>query len=410
MRVSPEICVRCKGYRRLCGLKECPLLLEQRARSKILEMLESSLSLEGATPPSFVLGEKGYPRLSLFLNIAPVTKREGAREYDNPIGWWGKRDLHEIVELRSSLFSAKLRVDALDPWYLYTREYGLASISYRPVGMEAQLARRPVPLIKFDPILKPLGLSSPVKRVVVEDEPRLTRLAEKLIWDDAPSYTLIKEAYMKGMDVYDIVKMFSLGFIGRIKRRRMVPTRWSITAVDDIVSHFLRQEIIHNDYIDEPMVFETEYLSNSFKILLFPGSYEALFIEAWHPLSLWNRWGDRPYISIVREDWRGRMVPRDGGFSAARLPVLELLYRMRKQARVLILREIKPQYIVPVGNWHIRESVRNALRKKPLTPGKEEEILQTILKGVEHPIIQEGFRKAYTRFLSQKRIEEYLEA
>jgi hypothetical protein len=38
---------------------------------------------------------------------------------------------------------------------------------------------------------------------------------------------------------------------------------------------------------------------------------------------------------------------------------------LRKQSSALVLREIHPGYILPVGVWNVRESVRAALSKNP---------------------------------------------
>nr|WP_256205084.1 hypothetical protein [Aeropyrum camini] len=62
----------------------------------------------------------------------------------------------------------------------------------------------------------------------------------------------------------------------------------------------------------------------------------------------------------------------DGGFSAAKLPVLEHLYSRGRRADVIIVREVLPQYYAPVGNWHIRETVKHALsqNRSPETPSQ----------------------------------------
>ncbi|MCE4607477.1 MAG: hypothetical protein F7B61_00755 [Caldisphaeraceae archaeon] len=42
---------------------------------------------------------------------------------------------------------------------------------------------------------------------------------------------------------------------------------------------------------------------------------------------------------------------------------MEFLYRKKKKANAIILREILPSYYAPVGNWHIRETMRNSFIK-----------------------------------------------
>jgi hypothetical protein len=49
---------------------------------------------------------------------------------------------------------------------------------------------------------------------------------------------------------------------------------------------------------------------------------------------------------------------------------------------VIIVREITPAYYAPVGNWHIRETVRRAVKLKPIAVNPTRRELLEIL--VEH--------------------------
>ncbi len=50
-----------------------------------------------------------------------------------------------------------------------------------------------------------------------------------------------------------------------------------------------------------------------------------------------------------------------GAYYAARKEVCEYLYNIGRQARVLIFREVRGGYLVPLGVWVIRETVKNAM-------------------------------------------------
>ena len=49
-------------------------------------------------------------------------------------------------------------------------------------------------------------------------------------------------------------------------------------------------------------------------------------------------------------------------YFAARLGVAEHLFRIKRKAAALVLREIHPEYVMPVGVWQIREGIREALK------------------------------------------------
>ena len=67
------------------------------------------------------------------------------------------------------------------------------------------------------------------------------------------------------------------------------------------------------------------------------------------------------------EDARGIDHPPAiaGAYFAAKLGVLEYLEKMKIQAGVVILREIRPEYAIPVGVWQVREGVREAMNQDP---------------------------------------------
>jgi len=44
--------------------------------------------------------------------------------------------------------------------------------------------------------------------------------------------------------------------------------------------------------------------------------------------------------------------------------VNELLNKEKRQAGIVILREAHPGYVMPIGVWNVRESVREALRQR----------------------------------------------
>jgi hypothetical protein len=53
-----------------------------------------------------------------------------------------------------------------------------------------------------------------------------------------------------------------------------------------------------------------------------------------------------------------------GAYFAARLSIAEHLLKRRRRASALVLREIRPQYVIPVGVWQIREGIRQALKEQ----------------------------------------------
>ncbi|EQD64459.1 protein containing DUF651, archaea [mine drainage metagenome] len=65
-------------------------------------------------------------------------------------------------------------------------------------------------------------------------------------------------------------------------------------------------------------------------------------------------------------DGRTTYASIGGCYYAARLAVSESLLALGRQAGVVVLREVHPGEILPLGVWNVREHVRAALREPPL--------------------------------------------
>lgn len=210
--------------------------------------------------------------------------------------------------------------------------------------------------------------------------------------------------------VTKIQKAFSVGAFGVEKKRRLVPTRWSITAVDDILSKNLREKVKTYPEINEYRVYESIYMDNVFEILMIPAQWSYESMEAWYPGTVWNPAGTS--VAIF-SDWEGNSgrttyAQIGGCYYSARLAVCEQLTRERRQATAIVLREARPGYIMPIGVWQVRENVRNAMRQKPYRFKNLAESLQFISGRFEIPmqrwILQSELLK---RALFQKRITDF---
>ncbi len=362
--VDDLLCIRCKGYKKLCGLPKCPFLEMARSHYNTYISIRGD-RVYGSTPPSLLVGEYSYPRVRVMLNVPPNIYGDDARIYDAPREWWGRYSLEKIINLRTSLLSSVVRIDVHDPWILYENEVSLSAVSIKPVDSEVKLSEKPKVSLRFSSFIKPIGLSADAKEIKITSNPVLDSLMEKRIFDDLKASQAVVELYNYGHDIYTLIHALSGGLLGDMKNRRIVPTRWAITAIDSILGSYFRRRIMHYPYINEIYAFSGEYLDNKFLVMLYPGPLELEWMEAWHPRSLWVKNSSMPSILTLYEDPRGRYDFMDGGYMAARFSVLEYLNKIRRQATVFIYREVKPEYYAPVGNWHIRETVRHIMKNNP---------------------------------------------
>lgn len=216
-RIPAELCARCKGYKKLCGLPKCPILEEFRSQlNSSLKIIDKNAG--GSTPPSGLVGEYGYPKVLFHYMIPPGINGDEAKYRDNPILWSIKKEpLENIIKMRSELVSATIVVDINRPWELYQNEIGLAIISERPVDSEVLLKKPPLPKLSFDGITKPVGPRAPAEKIIVRSNPKLSKATEKIIWDDLKAENALWNLYKEGVDeLRDLYKkgMFPEGSMG----------------------------------------------------------------------------------------------------------------------------------------------------------------------------------------------------
>jgi len=410
IKISAMLCVQCKGVRRLCGKPLCPILLRFRASVKTISRMriEGDNIVFGLTPPTLIVGEGGYPEVNVYAGIAPTAN---SKIHDDPEFWWGRFSLEKIIELRSSLLLPRKRfkVSAARTGDIY--EIQLASASRKPVDTEAKLKKRPYPVLRFDGLLAPLGPTAPMERIRIVGNPSVDRVVEKAVNDyDLKAKDAVVNLYNNGVSIYNIVRVFSAGLLGRLKERKLVPTRWAITAVDSILCEMLSKKIRRYKPVNSYIVYHVTYLGNHFEILLIPSVYSFEMLEVWLPRTVWTKGFSSPIIVENYELWDGKVRRGiDGGYYALKLGILENLYRIRRQALIIAIREIRPEYYAPVGNWHIRESARRMFSKKPEKFSSLAEALTTISRRL-HIDIKDIINNSVIlrNILRQEKITKYL--
>lgn len=364
MKVAPRkkigmdesICIRCRGTKMLCGKPRCPILEKYHAMEKNKPMVSKKV-LYGSSPPSIFVGRYGYPKVSIGPMLPPL---EGDTSYlDTPELWHG-RSIDDILDFRMKLVRGKhtVHVENMDDRIAqYTQE---VAMSHKPVEIEVEFEKEPRGKIALYDEAQPHGPSARIKRLWVSN-PKVEPKIEKLYYDEVKAKDAILMLYKNNVFVSSIQKAFSAGLFGI--KKKFVPTRWSITAVDDTIGKELLKEIKTYQWLDKYHIYYTKSMDNLWVVIMYPSSWQYELIEAWYPNTTWNPMGKKIIIFGDHEFYNGRKeYAKIGGcYYAARLAAAEKLKKMRRQAGVVVLREIHPGYIMPVGVWNVRENVRAAL-------------------------------------------------
>ena len=317
--------------------------------------------LDGSSPPSVFIGSWNYPRVFAGPMIAPL--HGDTAILDRPESWIGQnKSQEEIIRYRLNLVRGKKTVSVTDLDSRFADKLREISLSGSSVESEVQFSRPPRGM-SFSDEHTPFGPSGPIDRLEIDAgswDPDL----EKIYNDgDLLAADALVNLHEKGLPFSSIQKAFSVGAMGRSKKRRMVPTRWSITACDSTLANRLLDKVKHYDSIECPQVREFSSLNNYYAVLLLPGAWQYEWMEAFlHIL------GDEELIFSDYETEGGKKgYSRVGGcYYSCKMAVLEALARERKQAGAIILREAYSGY-VPLGVFNVRENVRAAMQTGPKT-------------------------------------------
>lgn len=395
----------------LCGKLRCPVLARAQALLKNSPKVSSTV-IEGSSPPGVFVGRIGYPKVYVGPMVPPV--KGDTALLDTPELWLGK-SIQEIIEFRYSLVRGKTRADVREAstGTKVVETLQEMVLSKTPADAELLLEKQPSTTLTLGSDIPPFGPSAPMKGFVVGGIKTDQRLERAFYDGDLKAAPAVLELYSRGVPVSKIQRAFSLGMFGVQKRRRMVPTRWSITAVDSLLSQELMNRVKQCPPISEYRVYTLRHLDNRFVGIFMPENWSFEWIEAWYPGTTWNpdRFATEPALMGDHEPYGGRTTyPEVGGcYYSCRLAVCEKLVAEHRQASVLVLREIHPGYILPVGVWNVRESVRAMLKQKPAVFSTLGEALDYAMHTLSIPLgrwVRESWMLQRTLF--QKRITEFL--
>jgi len=317
--------------------------------------LFSSDSISGTSPPSVFVGSHNYPKVFVGPMVPPI---HGNTELlDSPEKWKG-RTLEEIINFRLKLVRGVQQIPIEQTEGRYIENLQEVTMSSKPTDLDLIFSKNVSSNVSIDGESAPFGPVGEIKSAKFSGSTS-TKPIEKIFYDrDIKAQDAVLKLYNSGIEISKIQKCFSIGMLG--KKRKLVPTKWSITATDDIISKSIVDKILENDLIDVCKVFSYEHLGNIFSVILFPHRWIFEMIEAWYSNGIIGFGSDN-------EDARGINHPPHiaGAYFAAKLGVSEYLLKNKIQAGVLIFREIRPEYAIPVGVWQVREGIRESMKQKP---------------------------------------------
>ena len=198
----------------------------------------------GSSPAPFI-GRIGYPKVNVGL-LSPQFSGDTSY-YDSP-KLWSKANfkIGQVASMRYGLVNSRSSASVKDVnksnrFLDIIKEVGMAK---KAVELEVNLTKQPSLQFKPEREVIPFGPTSSVKKAKITQNTKVDIRVDKMVADtDLKSSSAILKLYQKGFEESFLNKILSVGNLGLKNNRKLVPTRWSITAVDSTVSNKLVKEV-----------------------------------------------------------------------------------------------------------------------------------------------------------------------
>lgn len=346
----------------------------KRLTSKIqIPSVDVGRELDGSTPPSVFIGSWNYPKVFAGPMISPI--QGDTAIMDTPESWiQNNKTQEDIIGYRLNLVRGKLTNKVTDLENSFVEKLQEISLASTSLNSEAEFGSKPRGL-SFNEQHTPHGPSALIEKFDIETV-KWDRELEKAYYDsDLKAADAVMHLHTKDVPFSSIQKAFSVGTMGIGNNRKMVPTRWSITACDSTIGNRLLREVKSYDTIETHRVYEYSSLNNYYAILMLPLEWQFEWMEAFMHVM-----GREELIFSDYENNGGKKgYSRVGGcYYTSKMAVLEEMAREKKQAAAIILREAYNGYI-PLGVFNVRENIRSAMNQ----PYKEFEDMKTALAYIE---------------------------
>jgi len=384
--------MKCK----ICGREDCDRHMFFLPKTKKIS------EFSGSSPPDIFVGKWNYP--NVYTGILSPDEYGDTSKLSSPEFWHSnKLSIPEILSFRNKLIYARTRTNIRNPSGRFLSVIKEVAMTHKPISAEFRL-KNPITKNRENASNFPLiAKAGEISNVSLQENPSVKPKVDYLVNDtDARSTDAMLELEKANISTSSIIKLLSAGLIGRKLNRKLVPTKWAITATDDTLSKAKLVSIRNFPEIQDIRLFHAEYLGNHYEFLLLPDRWSFEVIE----ISLKN--------SGVWHDSEG-FFPRKtyahcvtGAYYVNRLALTEYLEKIKRQANIVVFRETTDEYYAPLGVGILREVTRRAMQNTPNKP----ESLQNALKIIDSRIIVpiEKFVKIswiISNYKKQRRLNEF---
>lgn len=314
------------------------------------------------SPPSVFIGSKlKYPNVNVGV-LTPSQPLKQVNILSNQNEWTNfNLSIKQILDLRNQLINSRYQTQVKTTTNLTEKSQEIG-MSLKPTDLEINLIKKPNYTKEDDKITAPIRLVAPLKNIRITENTNIHTKVDKVFNDtDMKAREAINYLYKNEFNEQFLQQLLSIGILGLKKNRRLVPTRFAITGVHDIIGKELMKEVKNNQPIEDHRLFYGYYLGNHYFILLLPNLFSYELFE------YGIRYGQIKDEMTDFEDYFGRKDYASnsvGGYYAVRLAVLEYLRKIKRQASAFIIRYETEEYWANLGVWVCETASKKAMSDK----------------------------------------------
>jgi hypothetical protein len=242
-------------YCKICREYDC------KRHTFLLTKVKKISNFSGSSPPEIFVGSWSYP--NVYSGILSPEEHGNTESYSSPEIWHkDKLTIPEIMNFRKKLIYGRNRAHIKDKTSRnFQQAFNEIAMSYSSVSAEYKL-KKPITKNQENDSYTPLiSKAGEIESVKLQENTKIKEKVDYLVNDgEIKSKQGILELYKSKIPNRSIIKILSAGLLGLKNNRKLVPTRWSITAVDDTISKDKLSRIKQFPIINEFQLFHSYFL------------------------------------------------------------------------------------------------------------------------------------------------------
>jgi hypothetical protein len=385
------------SFCKICNQDNC------KKHTILFGKVSKKLDISGSSPPEIFVGRYNYP--NVYTGLLSPEEFGNTESMSSPEIWHNQKfNIPTIVNQRNKLVYGRSVSNIKKPTSRFLSILQEIAMTHKSVSTEMKL-KKPISKHNEKDTRSPIiSNAAPIQKARLTENTKIKKKIDYLVNDtDVKSATALKELYQSDIPNSQLTKILSAGLLGIGRNRKLVPTRWSITAVDDTLSKNQLKELKFFPTLDSYQVFSADYLGNHYVFLLLPDYFSFEVIEL--SLKSFNTWHDHESF-FARKKYATSVT---GAYYANRLALTEHLTKIKRQASCIVMREIRPSYYAPLGVGILRQTSREAFTKKPFITNTLQEALEHIRKLFSAPLNNYTDKSVILKnFKKQSRLADFL--